>query len=83
MAGAGTVLPGWCVIFGDFRISTLQKYNCRAILFISKFFFNRFVTSELSKENNFWLKNLTNNLYKREEAEEIFDDKNKCHSIGA
>ena len=30
------------------------------------------VTSELSKENNFWLKNLTNNLYKREEAEEIF-----------
>ena len=30
------------------------------------------VTSELSKENNYWLKNLTNNLYRREEAEEIF-----------
>ena len=30
------------------------------------------VTSELSKENNCWLKNLTNSLYRREEAEEIF-----------
>ena len=35
------------------------------------------VTSRLSKENNFWLKNLTNSLHKKEEAEEIFQEYEK------
>ena len=41
------------------------------------------VTSELSKEDNFWLKNLTNDLIKKEDAEEIFREygKNKNSNL--
>lgn len=35
------------------------------------------VTSKLSKEDNFWLKNLTNDLKKKEEADELFEEYGK------
>ncbi len=35
------------------------------------------VTSRLSKEDNFWLKNLTNDLKKKEEADELFEEYGK------
>lgn len=41
------------------------------------------VTSRLSKEDNFWLKNLTNDLKKKEEADELFEEygKNKDSNL--
>lgn len=35
------------------------------------------VTSKLSKEDNFWLKNLTNDLKNKEEADELFEEYGK------